>query len=469
MHMIKDSQNSMMGEISVTFSEDNLTAYLCLAPEDPAKEYELKQLHQILEDAGVRFGIQEDVLQEMIRQKKYNTFLPVATGTPAQNGKDGWFEFLFPTDISTKPKVLEDGSVDYMSCGQYPSVEEGQEIVRYHKATEPVDGMNVLGELILAQKGRELARLRGKGFIVSEDMTSYTARVTGKATYQNDILNVDQELTIKGDVSYTTTGNVHFVGDIRIMGNVLSGMSVTSDKGGIIVDGYVEAAGLKAAKDIVLKNGMQGNGQGSVATGGAVSGKFFERTRIEAGMDVSANAIMGCDIHAGQDITVSGKYGAIIGGSVFAMRSIESRIIGNMAEVRTQIEAGQKNNLLAQLTRLEQMQNEQQAEIEKILPVIKKINEILETAPQEDLQKKKMQLMRAKIEIDSKINELIKQKQDVLEKMSMANEAKVSVLKMVYPGTIITINGVKVAVKEAVSCVEYTRRGSGIIAQSMMD
>lgn len=37
---------------------------------------------------------------------------------------------------------------------------------------------------------------------------------------------------------------------------------VISERGNIIVDGYVESATIKAKKDIVLKNGMQGNGKG---------------------------------------------------------------------------------------------------------------------------------------------------------------------------------------------------------------
>ena len=66
--------------------------------------------------------------------------------------------------------------------------------------------------------------------------------------------------------------------DIRIRGNVLSGMKVTSEKGSIIVDGYVEAATLIAGKDVILKNGMQGKWQGKVCRQREdVSGKFFEQ------------------------------------------------------------------------------------------------------------------------------------------------------------------------------------------------
>ena len=44
-----------------------------------------------------------------------------------------------------------------------------------------------------------------------------------------------------------------------------------------------------------------------------------------------------------------------------------------------------------------------------------------------------------------------------------ARDAKVSINKVVYPGTTITINGMKTYVTEENTHVEYARRGSGII------
>lgn len=466
--MLETTQtNNTIGEIDITFSEDGMTAYLCLSPQDKNKSYEVEHLKRLLQEAGVSFGINEELLQEVVEKKQYYETIEAAVGSLAQNGQDGYYEFLFPVDIDTKPKILKDGSVDYTSCGLVPSVEEGQEIARYYRATTGVDGMDVFGGIVPSKNGKDLMRLRGKGFIVSEDGLIYTARTTGKVTYQNNYLNVDKELTIEGDVSYTTTGNVRFISDIHIRGNVLTGMSVVSEKGSIIVDGFVEAAVLIAKKDIILKNGMQGNGQGKIATNGAVSGKFFEQTHIDCDGDVCANAIMNCQIHSGQDVKVSGKFGSIIGGSICAMRSVESMVIGNLAEVKTDICAGIEADLFMMLSQYEKTQQKLQSEIEKILDALKKINQILEKEPKEDLQMKKLQLTRAKIEKDSRINEVIKRKQETLEQMQKANEAKVSIYKRVYPGTTITINGMKVFIKDEIQHVEYARRGSGIISYNI--
>ena len=85
---------------------------------------------------------------------------------------------------------------------------------------------------------------------------------------------------------------------------------------------------------------MQGNGKGKIVAGGNVSGKFFEQVTIESGGDVSANAIMNSRIYAKNDVTVSGKFGIIIGGDVNAEHIISATIVGNMAEVKTYLTAG---------------------------------------------------------------------------------------------------------------------------------
>ena len=74
-----------------------------------------------------------------------------------------------------------------------------------------------------------------------------------------------------------------------------------------------------------------------------------------------------------------------------------------------------------------------------------------------------MALMRTKIEKDTKLSELTKKKQSIVEKMGKANLVKVTIEKIIYPGNVITINGVKAVVTEEEKHVEYARRGAGII------
>ena len=244
---------------------------------------------------------------------------------------------------------------------------------------------------------------------------------------------------------------------------MLTGVKVISERGNIIVDGYVESATIKAKKDIVLKNGMQGNGKGYLEAGGDVTGKFFEQVQIKCKKDINANAIMNSDIECGQDVIVSGKYGIIIGGKVSATRYIHATIIGNVSEVKTTLCAGVDGDLFALLSKCEQDISEIGRELAKITNVLGQVQILIEKTGRSDLIEKKMALMRTKIEKDTKLSELTKKKQSIVEKMGKANLAKVTIEKIIYPGNVITINGVKAVVTEEEKHVEYARRGAGII------
>ncbi len=465
--MQEDNLKKGVCNVQITTSEDELEAYISIGRPDKDEAVQtVDSLLELANDAGIVHGIKKEVLQNALAQQEYNKIIKFAVGTPAVNGTDGWYEFFFETNIDTSPKILKDGSVDYSEYGDLPTVEQGDRLAKYHPAKPSVDGVNVRGGAVLAKKGKDLAKIKGKGFVIDETNTIYTAKYDGKVTYRDERLIVDKELVVEGDVS-NTTGDIDFQNDIHIRGNVLTGVTVISQKGSIIVDGYVEQAQLSAKGNIVLKNGMQGNGKGTIEAGGSVKGKFFERVRIKCKGDVNANAIMNADIESGQDIIVSGKYGIIIGGMVSATRYISANIIGNMSEVRTIIKGGVDGDLFAMLSQCERTKEECDKELKKASETLEKMQILIEKTGRNDLLQQKMVVMRRKIELDTQSNELMKRQQEIVEEMGKANLSKVTIAKVVYPGTVISINGVKVIVDEENHHVEYSRRGSGIIVYNI--
>ena len=138
-----------------------------------------------------------------------------------------------------------------------------------------------------------------------------------------------------------------------------------------------------------------------------------------------------------------------------------------MAEVKTELCAGMEENLFALLMQHEKSRQQIQEEVEKILDALKKINKILETSPTPDLQQKKLKLTRAKIEKDTRLNEIMKRKQETVDQMSKTNDASITILKRVNPGTEITVNGKHVSVQEEIAGVEYRRRGTGIVSYGL--
>lgn len=450
-------ENKEEQKIVVWVSPDGLSAFIKI--ELPNNEQDLKEeIKKELEEKQVVYGIDWNLIDSIVKEKRYFQEFQIAKGVESQSGEDGYYEYLFDRDIDVRPRILKDGSVDYKSMGEVPIVKENQELARYHPATEGKNGKSVRGEEIIGRKGKDLQALKGKGFTVSEDKTLYRAAITGKVTAQARILRVSSLLEINGDVSIST-GGVNFAGDVLIRGNVLSGTEVTV-QGDIEVNGCVEAATLIAGKNVVLKNGMQGNGKGIIRAGGNVSGKFFEQVSIEAKGNVSANAIMNCDIQCGDTIQVAGRFGIIVGGKVSALREIEATIIGNMAGTKTSLETGTKEDLFMKMQQLERQCNEISIETAKYSSALKKITEIIEKqgmAP--DLQRNKISIMRKKIEKEAILSDLENQKAELAEKMGKCSNARIIVAKSIYPGVILTINGITERIKTENYNSTYQKKG----------
>ena len=94
-------------------------------------------------------------------------------------------------------------------------------------------------------------------------------------------LTVTPVYVIKGNLG-AATGNVDFHGDVFVEGNVYAGITVKTT-GNITINGHVETASLFAGKDVILKNGMQGSGNGIIRAGRNVMARFIEQTKVYAG------------------------------------------------------------------------------------------------------------------------------------------------------------------------------------------
>ena len=110
-------------------------------------------MHELLERNRVCYGILEEAIDQIVNNPAGCKDVVVARGVAPENGENGWFEFFFRTNVEKKPKVLEDGSVDYRDLDWFETVEKGQKLALYHGATAGVDGINVFGEPLKAVNG----------------------------------------------------------------------------------------------------------------------------------------------------------------------------------------------------------------------------------------------------------------------------------------------------------------------------
>lgn len=437
---------------TVTISDDGMQATLELVPPDGGKDFRFTQLLSILSRNGVKQGIDKPALQKMIFEHIYFVPTVVATGQPAVNGNDGYYEFFFQQDVSSSPKILDDGSVDYYDTKVFEWVEKDTVLATYTPATLGKYGYRVNGTLLTPIRGKELPPLKGRGFYLSEDKHSYISAMAGKvAMIDTNTIEVSKMYLVDGDVD-VSTGNIDFNGDLHIEGDVLAGFTISAT-GSICIDGHVEKADITCGGDLIIKKGVQGGGGAHFIVGGDLKGTFFETTNLVVGGDVEANYILNCTVDCSGCVVIKGQRGSIIGGKTRASSGITSQTVGNISETPTYLEAGVTKELTDQYTSL-------CSQISKVYGELQSIQKGIDDIDKQPTLTDKIIEFRRKLGIacEMKTNEfesLKDNRREFLEKMENAKQSSVLVNGRIFPGSQIWINSSKYSVDTEIARVRF--------------
>lgn len=420
-------------------SETRMEAFLTLY-----RNFSIEELRTLLEENGIVFGIREKELQELSQGKQNYEETLVAAGTAAKDGRDGFFEYHFNPEPATGPIILADGSVDYNVLGKIELVKEGQLLVTYHAAKPPVYGRDVQGNTIDAYEGKELPPLQCKRCEMDEDGCKYYAGTEGNVTIEGNCLTVTPLYVVEGNLD-AATGDVDFHGDVLVQGNVFAGVTVKTT-GNITVNGHVETANLFAGKDVILKNGMQGAGNGMIRAGRNVMARFLEQAQVYAGNEVNTGAILNCDVEAGQNVIAVGNRGSIIGGTVTAVEQIAAASIGNHAGVSTQLVIGLDCEFKSKMGEIDQLIEEYQDNMADAVRTLERIAYQMKTqTASPELNNQKAEQMRRKINYQLKLKEITTKREQLIDINRRSADGKIVVSGLANVGCVIIINGVREA------------------------
>jgi hypothetical protein len=323
-----------LGEISLEISKDRMTARLKLGDKDDGP-YTKDDVMSYLRKRGVKAGINEEAIEEMLASGNYYQYVEVATGRQPTQGTSGRYEYYFDTTTELGiPTILPNGNVDYSRIIEV--VNMGDLLAKYIPEVKGSDGFNVTGMRIRANRTSSEPPLICRS--VRREGNMYYAAAQGQVMLKGKEIIVHQTLEIPFDLT-NTYGNVDFNGNVHIKGNVASNMIVRA-QGSVTIDGTVEAARIEAGENIVIGYGVQGNENAQLIAGNDVVCNFIESAYVEAENDVKCESIISSYVTARGRVSVTHKRGVICGGSVAGMLGVEANVVGNRNEVATDIYVG---------------------------------------------------------------------------------------------------------------------------------
>lgn len=448
-------------DVEIIISRDQMEAYIKLLPPEGGELLTLPAVSEKLNSMGVTYGIDDDIIRRLLDNRQYDRDTCVARGIPPRNGRDAKVTVHIEFHKKPKPEIKKDGSVDYHQLDMITNVKKGQVLATLQPAEKGVEGKTVLGGKIAAKNGKTVRLPRGKNTILSEDNLKLIADIDGKAELINGKINVFSVFEVENNVD-NSTGDIDFIGNVIIYGNVLTGFEVKSG-GNIEVKGVVEGAKLIARGDITLKQGIQGMGRGIIEAGGNVVTRYIENGTVVAKGDVIAEAIMHSNIQCEGRIQVAGRKGLVIGGSLHAGSEISAILIGSPMETVTELEVGVNPSLRIEYQELIKQLDKCEAELKKADQALKILNRMEKTSglPQKRIQIKS-KTIRIKLSINQRIPEIKGRILELEEKILEVDRGKVNARSTVFPGVRITIGNSMMYVKEEIKRATFIREHGDI-------
>ncbi len=460
-------------EIKLEFSKNNMEAYIEIVLEGDSgsgKEYLEKNLIlDFLKKQGVTYGIKKDLPDVFEGGKKYL----VAVGKPPIPGRDAIIELLYDTDREIKPKILEDGRVDYRELDTMVIVKKGDVILRRRPPTEGSPGTNVKGEVVPSRPGREIPLPIGLNVEISKDDPNVLiSKIDGQLIEEEGKISVFPVYEVKGDLDFSV-GNINFPGSVIIRRNVKPGFKIEA-KGKVEVYESAEECDIIAEGDIIIRKSFIGKNKSLLKSDSSIIVGFIDGARAFAKKDViSHSAIMHSTISAGESVNVEGK-GIIVGGEIQVEKSILAKVVGSKFGTHTVLKIRKPVGISDKINELRKKLKEKMGIIQSLEAKIKVFGhdftfeklkksflskELKMTPPQEILVEK---LLDTYDTLKKEVEDIQKEILSLDNLIQKFKNAVIIIKDTVFPGVIIMFDESFYKVREALRGVKFYLDGNDI-------
>ncbi len=324
-----------MSTIKVIVSKDKFEARISIHSEKDSYPTQ-SQVKKILAEKGIVFGIDNDLLQQIIEDKKPVDSISIARGQLPVRGENAELVWSIEINYSSKPTITNTNKADFKHLKLFERIKKDQVLVSKLPPSEGVSGKNVFGENLI-EKGSDVNFPLGKNTRISEDGLTMYSSIDGHAYWENDLLHIDNIYQIKGNVDYHT-GNIRSNGIVIIDGDVRSGFRVEATES-IIIGGNVDAASIYSQKgDVSVKCGVLGRGRAKILSGGDLNCGFVQDATLSAKGNINVeHYIINSTISAGGSISLIENEGLIRGGTISSGKKISAIEVGSDQKIYTEL------------------------------------------------------------------------------------------------------------------------------------
>lgn len=447
---------STNGDAHVYIDKDKLSAYIEIAPPSgDGIPCTLERVKKRLLEKNVVYNIDEDKIKKALDEKNWGKTFVIAQGVAVVHGIDAKIKYIKSSN-TLAPAIKEDGRVDYRSLGIINNVSKGQLLAEKIPPVSGKAGKTVQGQDIKPRNGKDMVLPKGKNTVCNKENTKLYAAIDGHLKMNDNKFVVEAVFELPSDVDYSS-GNIDFVGDVIIHGNIASGFSVKA-RGNIYVQGFIEGAEVIAGGNIEVKGGIKAGLKVLVKASKDILVRFVENAYLEAGNDIIVSeAIMHSHIKAGGNVIVKDKKAMIVGGVVQASNMVEARSIGSHLATQTIIEVGVNpyfRDEYQQLLKMKKIKKKSFDNLNHNLQLIQRSN----VDPQDLPEKRREQLIKILDDYKKVHGELLECEERIRKlelEFEKAQHAKVRASEVVYPGVRVSIGSLIYIVNDLTQYAQF--------------
>ena len=406
-------------------------------PQYNGAEITKEQIMQELKRVGVTYGIDETRINLVLSERKYDNWITVATCLAAEDGVNGTVEYLFANKTEGIPKEDAHGVVDFKDLGIVRNIYKDTAIANITKETPGKPGINVRNEPINQKPGNPAKLIYAENIAVSADGLHLVATADGNLAFTSGRFCVQTTLRMDGDID-VSTGNIDFIGDVIVRGDVKESFSVSAGKN-ITIQGGAFGGKVTAGGNVVIKKGAIGS---VIFAGGSVDIDFGENSNITCCELLKAKSLFFCEVFCKGEINVSIGNGSIVGGKIISTKNIFASNIGSKNFIPTVIVVGdnaimvqEKDNISRNIIKI----NTDEDKCMKIIEYLK-----FKQQEQGQLPEDKMDLLNSAAKTillaRHEKEQLLKRVEEIDEYLKTKQNLYIECRKEVYPGVRIVIN-----------------------------
>lgn len=378
---------------NLTVSDDRMAAFVMI-PSDLAVLWSVDDIKECLKRKGIVNGVEEDQLEAIFTEQKFDRVVRVALGKSPVIGNDA--EIEDPLQLFKK-KILKGTKkfhwTDYKAHHLFVPVKKGDLILNKIPAKKGEKGCDIFGRVIDSPEGLDKPIPPVENCVLEAGGSHLISKVDGCAYTEQNRIFVSPSLMVKENVDFET-GDINANVSVTVGKDILAGMRVESVQD-VAVKGVIESCNVIAGGSVFCQSGINGKGDTMVQARRNVEAVHINSAKIIAGDYVTIHGpIMNSEVSA-RRVLATGTNGLIIGGVIRAWEDVCATEIGSKMGVHTELILGgeleelkkkveelsasikekkqTKSQAEASLRQLHSAKNEDKQQVEKLIAEVKSL------------------------------------------------------------------------------------------------